>query len=128
MTRAPAVPRLIVAVAATAFWLAPGTAPAEGTGGRERIAGTAHRIHGASFLKPVAGGLATVGGAQLRWLPPGGNAWKTLFTRKGNLSRLGLDDAGARLMAVWESDPTLHLFGLRDGIHSELPLPPLGSA
>ncbi len=101
---------------------------AEGTGGRERITGTARRIHGASFLKPVAGGLATVGGARLRWLPPGATAWKTLFTRQGNLSRLGLDDAGARILAVWEQDPTLHLFGLRDGTHLELPLPPLESA
>src|SRR6185503_1138919 len=100
---------------------------AEGDGGRSHRPGTATRVYGASFLKPVAGGIATVGGTSLHYLPPGGGAWDTPLSVDANLYRLGLDDAGGRLLAVWEQQPQLHLLRLRDRRHDTLPLPPLAA-
>lgn len=116
------LPGCLLASALTAATLA----SAEGTVGPPRRAGTADRVYGADFIKPVAGGLATVGGSVLRWLPPGARTWTTLAAVQGHLSRLGLDDAGGRIMAVWEKDPALHLLRLADGRHDTFPLPAQG--
>src|SRR6185503_8183742 len=100
MSRRRAHPRELAVswVVTLALFMTAGPGWTEGQPDQGRRASTATRVVGADFLKPVAGGLATVGGAALRYLPPGGRTWNTIHSQKGHLSRLGLDDAGARIL------------------------------
>src|SRR5687768_12978030 len=68
-----------------------------------------NRLVGASSLRPVGKGFLSVGGSQLRHLPPGARQWKTLLRIQGdNLYRTAVDEAGHQVLASWEKDPFIH--------------------
>ncbi len=113
----PVASFVFVAVAVVSVVLAEGVEP-EGRGKSHE-----KRIYGASSLKPLAGGVASVGGSSLRYLAPGARQWRSLHRRQGNLSRLGVEPASDRLLAVWEHDTVLHYFRLGNQHHAQLPLP-----
>jgi hypothetical protein len=81
------------------------------------------RLYGAGFIKPFAGGLASVGDRTLSYLAPGARKWTTLHQQPGSLYRVGLDEGGARLLAVWERDTVLHYFTLQPRRHVRLSVP-----
>ena len=99
-----------------------------GTGGEGAVTyardpSTSGRLVGVTGLRPVPGGLISVGGSTLRRLTPGASHWEVLHEVRGdNLYRVAADDSG-RLLASWEKDPFIHLISPEQRQHLTLPKP-----
>jgi hypothetical protein len=84
-------------------------ARAEGVDSRANDRSGPARLDGATTVRPVAGGLISVGGSTLRRLGTGSRRWETLHVvREDNLYRVASDESG-RVLAAWENDPFIHL-------------------
>lgn len=97
---------------------------AEGVEKREKVASSPARLRGAVGLRVIPGGYLALGGSKLRYMAKGAKEWRTLHAVPGDsLYRVDADERG-RLLAVWEKEPVIHVFGLRDGAHRTVPKPP----
>lgn len=73
-------------------------------------ASTPDRLFGAVTLRPMRGGLHSIGGPGLRRLVDGARRWEVVHTvPKDSLYRAVADESG-RILAAWENDPFIRLF------------------
>lgn len=98
-------------------------AHAEGVEPKNPKTSTASRVYAATTLLNAAdGGLISVGFSTLARMAPGARKFETLHSIKGDsLSRVATSEQG-EVLAMWESDPSIHYF-TRDGRHVVLPPP-----
>ena len=109
---------MVVGLAAASMARAEGVDP-----GAKDASGPA-RLDGATTVRPVAGGLISVGGSTLRRLRTGSRRWETLHAvPEDNLYRVASDESG-RVLAAWENDPSIHLFSPARKRRVALPKPP----
>lgn len=99
-----------------------------GTGGEGDVTyakdpSTRDRLYATTGLRPIPGGLLSVGGKVLRRLPTGASRWEVVHAVPGDsLYRVAADDAG-RLLAAWEQEPVFHFFAPAQKLHVTLPKP-----
>ena len=99
-------------------------ARADGVDSGKKDASGFTRLDGASTVRPVAGGLISVGGSTLRRLRTGSRRWETLHAvPEDNLYRVA-SDASGRVLAAWENDPFIHLISPARKRRVALPKPP----
>jgi len=98
---------------------------AEGVNSQAQDASTGERLRGAVTVRPMGGGLFSLGGGALRYRAKGSQRWETVHRQPGDdLYRLEADDSG-RVLAAWSKDPVIHLFTLKPRKHVVLPKPSL---